>query len=484
MSSERDNALIDELLGLSAETPWIEFKKNNTDPASIGRYISALSNSARSNDIECAYLVWGIEDPTHDVVGTSFNPELERVGNQPLEHWLATRLKPDIVFTFRTINHSNGRLVLLEIPAPTSAPIQFENIAYIRIGSTTPKLVDFPARYELLLEKLRPYSWEQGIAKQFVHSEEILSLLDFAQYFRLIDTPVPDGRSRILEHLEAERFIKRDVGGRWNILNLGAILFATNLNNFTPAISRKGVRFVRYSGNDRASTVIGRQDGKKGYACGFEGLLSYITGLLPKNEHIEGALRREHPLFPEIAVRELIANALIHQDMTIRGAGPQIELFENRMEITNPGNPLMSTDRMIDLPPRSRNETLAALMRRMGMCEEQGSGLDKVVLNVELFQLPPPLFKEHDTSMQVILYGPRTFANMTQDERVRACYQHAVLRFLSGDKMKNSSLCERFGIDKKNAAQASAVIAKALDAGFIKPMDPEHPRSGYVPSWA
>jgi predicted HTH transcriptional regulator len=139
---------------------------------------------------------------------------------------------------------------------------------------------------------------------------------------------------------------------------------------------------------------------------------------------------------------------------------------------------------MIDLPPRSRNEALAALMRRMGICEEQGSGLDKVLEQVELFQLPPPLFRAEESSTQVVLYAPRSFADMTPEERVRACYFHAVLRFLSGDKMKNASLCTRLGIAPKNAAQASAVITKALDAGLIRIADPDHPRAGYVPHWA
>ena len=179
-----------------------------------------------------------------------------------------------------------------------------------------------------------------------------------------------------------------------------------------------------------------------------------------------------------------MANALIHQDMTVSGAGPQIELFTDRIEITNPGCSLVKPDRMIDLPPRSRNEALADLMRRMGMCEEQGSGLDKVIASVEVFQLPAPLFRAGDNSMQVVLYGPRTFSDMTPDERIRACYFHAVLKFLSGEKMKNATLCARLGIDPKNAAQASAVITKTLAAGLIRAADPDHPRAGYVPHWA
>ena len=103
---------------------------------------------------------------------------------------------------------------------------------------------------------------------------------------------------------------------------------------------------------------------------------------------------------------------------------------------------------------------------------------------MEVFQLPPPLFRADENSMQVVLYGPRTFAEMTPDERVRACYFHAVLKFLSGDKMKNATLCLRLGIDPKNASQATGVINKTLSAGLIRVADPDHPRAGYVPHWA
>jgi predicted HTH transcriptional regulator len=244
------------------------------------------------------------------------------------------------------------------------------------------------------------------------------------------------------------------------------------------------VRFVAYGGKNRAAVVTHRRDEHKGYAVGFEGLVEYLNGLLPKNEHIGAALREAHPLFPVLAIRELVANALIHQDMTVTGAGPQIELFEDRLEISNPGTSLVKPDRMIDLPPRSRNEALADRMRRMRLCEEQGSGLDKVVQACEVYQLPPPLFRAEAHSTQAVLYGPRSFAEMTPDERVRACYFHAVLKFLSGDKMKNASLCARLGIAPKNAAQATAVINKTLDAELIRVADPEHPRAGYVPHWA
>lgn len=484
MSAVRDLDLIDELLGLPAETAWLEFKCGNSYPEVIGKRCSALSNAARIEGRDCAYLIWGIADETHAIIGTDFNPDTKKVGGQVLALWLANSLQPSIAFSFRSVQHPEGRLVILEIPAATGAPVAFNAVPYIRIGSATPRLTDYPQRYLQLIERLQPYRWEQGIARSYATGDEVLDLLDYSQYFRLTKQPLPDNRSGIFDKLEGDRLIVRDVGERWNITNLGAILYATRLSDFDAPLARKAVRFVAYGGRNRAATVTHRHDGQKGYAIGFEGLVGYLNDLLPKNEHIGGALREAHPLFPELAIRELVANALIHQDMTVSGAGPQIELFADRIEISNPGVPLVKPERMIDLPPRSRNEALAALMRRMGICEEQGSGLDKVLEQVELFQLPPPLFRAEESSTQVVLYAPRSFADMTPDERVRACYFHAVLRFLSGDKMKNASLCTRLGIAPKNAAQASAVITKALEAGLIRVADPDHPRAGYVPHWA
>ena len=483
MPAERDIDLVNDLRAQPTETPWLEFKSNLSDENKIGCLISALSNSARLEGKESAFMVWGIADETHDVIGTTFDPFSKTVGNQVFEFWLKQKLSPAPVLQFRRVEHPDGTLILLEIPAPTTAPTSFEGTPYIRVGSATPKLTDDQQRYQALIEKMRPYTWEHGNAKTYVTSDTVLSEIDYAAYFALTKQPLPDNRQHILEKLEADRLIKKDVGDRWNILNLGAILFATDMTLFDGSLTRKAVRFVKYEGADRTTTVTHRQDGQKGYAAGFEGLLSYINGLLPQNELIGQALRETHPLFPQLSVRELVANALIHQDMTITGAGPLIELFSDRLEITNPGCPLVDTDRMIDLPPRSRNEAIASLMRRMGMCEEQGSGLDKVFGEVEMFQLPAPLLKANADSMQVVLYGPRTFADMTAEERIRACYFHAVLKSMAGERMRNASLCERLGIDQRNAAQATTVIRKTMEADLIKYADEEHPRAGYHPWW-
>lgn len=155
MNQSRDIDFINDLRALPTETPWLEFKKDNIHPEAIGVRCSALSNAARIEGQAFAYLLWGIEDATHSVVGTIFNPETETVGKQLFQLWLAQRLQPSIAFSFRLVDHPDGSVVMLEIPAATSAPVAFSSIPYIRIGSATPKLTDYPERYQKLIECMR-----------------------------------------------------------------------------------------------------------------------------------------------------------------------------------------------------------------------------------------------------------------------------------------------------------------------------------------
>jgi len=485
MTDPRTLALVEDLLKLPAETPWVEFKENNTDAVMMGKQISALSNAARLADKASAFLLWGVRDGDHAAIGTTFEPSRKKQDKQPLELWLAQRLRPAVAFSFQVLDVRGVRLVLLEIPAATGNPVEFDRQAYIRIGSTTPLLSDHPERLKALWAKLQSHAWESGIAAQFVSGDEVLERLDYAAYFSLTGQPLPDNRAGIFDKLRADRLIASDVGGHWNITHLGAILLARQLSDFPVSIARKAMRLVAYQGTGRADTVTHRRDEPKGYALGFIALIDTINGLLPHNEHIGAAFREERPLYPAIAIRELVANALIHQDMSITGTGPEVAMFSDRMEITNPGQPLVQPERFLDFPPRSRNEALAALMRRMRLCEEQGTGIDKVLVAVELHQLPPPDFQVLGDSVRAVLYAPRRFAEMTPEERTRACYQHAALRYVSGEKkMTNATLRERLGIERQNGAQASAVIRQSLKAGLIRVADPAYPRSGYVPFWA
>lgn len=191
-------------------------------------------------------------------------------------------------------------------------------------------------------------------------------------------------------------------------------------------------------------------------------------------------------MFPDLAIRELVANAIIHQDFHSTGTAPLVEIFSNRMEITNPGLPLVKTDRFLDSPPKSRNEALASFMRRIGVCEERGSGVDKVVFQAELYQLPAPIFETTEEHTRVVLFSHKEFREMDKEDRIRACYLHACLRYVQRDFMTNTTLRERFGIDAKNSAMISRIIKDAIEADLIKchDMSVGSRARKYLPFWA
>lgn len=140
------------------------------------------------------------------------------------------------------------------------------------------------------------------------------------------------------------------------------------------------------------------------------------------------ALREKIVAYPLLAIREAVANALIHQDFSVTGARPVIEIFGNRIEITNPGTPLVDIKRIIDNPPKSRNEKMAALMRRLKMCEELGTGWDKIVISCEMMQLPAPRIDLYEESTKVTMFSEKPFADIAMEDKLWACYLHACIK--------------------------------------------------------
>jgi len=484
MTPEELARLVRSLAVLPNETEWVEFKLNNWNPEEIGQNMSGVSNGAALHRQPMAYLVWGVENVGHRIEGTAFRPRSAKKGNENLEAWLARMLEPRIDFRIYEGQIDEKPIVVFEVPPATHMPVRFAGREYVRVGSYTKPLSDYTEKERALWAIFSAVPFEAGIAVAGVSSDDVLDLIDYPEYFRLMEQPLPDNRAAILAKLVSENIIQPEKGDRFDITNIGAVLFARSLKGFD-RLARKALRVIIYKGDSRVETVK-EQQGHKGYAVGFEGAVGYVNDQLPQNEQVNRALRSELRMYPEIAVRELIANALIHQDFSVTGAGPSVELFSHRMEISNPGAPLIETLRFIDEPPRSRNEALAAMMRRMRVCEERGSGIDKVISAVEAFQLPAPDFRVAGASTVAVLFGPRGFADMDRDERIRACYQHGCLQFVSGKRMSNATLRQRLGIDEANYPLASRVIRDTIRAGLVKPYGQgTSPRTAsYVPYWA
>ncbi|ULO00741.1 putative transcriptional regulator (AlbA domain) [Campylobacter sp. RM5004] len=465
------------------ENEVVEYKQNNKEINTLAKNISALSNTAALLGIDKAYLVFGIEDKTLKIVGTKFKPKKEKKGNEELESWLHKALTPNIEFTIHEISKDEINLVVFEIDATKISPIKFEEKAYIRIGSNTKQLDKYPEKEKKLWQVLSGFSFETEIAKSNLNIDDIYDLLDCQKCLNMLKIPYNDNVSHdyVIENLIKLELVKK-INNSFAITNLGAILFARDLTKFE-SLDRKRIRFIRYKGKGKID-ALEELEGKKGYAIGFKGLISYIMKYVPKNEVIENAIRKDTTLYPEIAIRELVANAIIHQDFTIDGRNPMIEMYSDRIEITNNGKSLIDIKRLIDMPSKSRNDKLANLMRIMGICEERGSGVDKVIDSVEFYQLPAPEFTNDGDYFQAILFSYMPLEDMTKQDRIRATYQHCCLKWASRDVMTNASLRARFKIGDKQHSKASKIISDTLEVGLIKQQDPENKstkHTKYVP---
>lgn len=451
------------------------------DKKRLTEHLSAFANYPGGG-----FLVFGI-DKTGTPMGVDPN-QISTIVNQ-LANLGRQGIDPPIAIDHAVENYESIRLLFLHIPESGVKPVHLRgkglDDAFIRSGGTTRKA----SRQEIgtLMLNSRTPRWEELRATPLLTDAELTKSLDTGPIFEMLERPTANTQEEVLVWMAGERFIVQEPAGGGYVTNLGAIAAGWTLDVF-PDLSRKAIRVVVYDGLNKANTKQ-ELEFTEGYAISFQGLLQHVMSLLPQSEIIEKALRAKRTVYPDIALREIIANALIHQDFSITGAGPLIEIFDDRIEVSNPGGllPSKQLNRLIGTQPESRNEQLARSFRRFKICEERGSGLLKAGLYVELYGLPPIEFTSESNHFKVTLYSPRTFSEMSQRERLEACYQHAVLKHFSDSAMTNKSLRERLKMPEKHRSMVSALIQDAIDRQLIKNADPQNKSrkfAEYIPFWA
>lgn len=474
---------INELLALDKETEWLEFKSNHLASEKIGEYISAISNAAALHQRDEGYLIFGVNDKTRKITGTTFDPHKTKgKGDKDLEIWLNIQLKPKIDFTIKEMEHPDGRLVVFFIKATKSGPIAFSGKKYIRIGSNQNPLDQYPDKEAVIWERRKPF--ETIIALENVSEDDVLNLLHYDSYFKMMKISVPKTTRGIIEKFIEEKYLTQK-NGKLCITNLGAILFAEDLSKFEK-LSGKALRIIRYDGNNKLN-AIKDMPGKKGYAVGFDNFISHLHAQLPATEIIQGGRRETLETYAPKAIREFVANALVHQDFALAG-GPLVEIFDDRIEISNPGRPLVDPKRFVDTAPQSRNESLADSLRRLKICEKRGSGVDRALVDIEMAQLPAPSLESGEADVHATIYARKDLGSLTTEEKLRACYWHCCVKYVvDRDPMTNASLCQRLNIDDKNKALASRILKQAQEKKLIKPFDPDNKSLRYIkyiPFWA
>ena len=315
-----------------------------------------------------------------------------------------------------------------------------------------------------------------------VMNEPELLILD--AYFIQQNLPVPSSLEGKLERFSDERFIAISDNGTYSITALGALLFARNLREF-PMVASKAIRVILYRNGSRIEAV-NDITAYEGYAVSFSPVCNRIYDMVREPEIIRSERREEPMRFPAVAIRELLGNLLIHQDLSVSGSGPLVEVFASRIEGSNPGSLLVPKDRIIDAPPRVRNEALAAFLRRIHICEERGSGFDRMEEGMASMVLPSPLVDTGPDYTRIKLFSYPDFSFWTKDDRIRTCYMTTCLRYIESIPVSNAMLRNRFGIPEKNSAVVSRIVKEAIAENRIRILDESAGAKArrYIPYWA
>lgn len=463
----------------------VEFKSNNADGERIGKYLSALSNMALLDGRDFGYLVFGVMDKTHDLCGTDLDLTKDKQGNITLEFWLDSLLTPKGIFDFSSCLINDKRVLVIRVKKASGSLTMFRGEEYGRINESLVPLSSHVELKKQLWEKILFSVHEDDVALSAIPMDELEIYLNVRGYYSLLKQPYPSNLEEVTRRLLGEGFIKRRDDSRFDITVLGALCIATSFSYF-PSLSSKYVEVVRYESDSRVSATSIPERFDSGYLFSFESIIESTLRLMGAKEVVERGIRMKQEPIPALVIRELLGNALIHQDIGPQSGKIMVECFPSRLEIWNPGYLSIDADRVIDMAPRPENRHLVEVLSRYGIGEGHGTGFDKIVQATEERILPPPLIKKEEYGVRVTVYTSRLWKDYTNEEKIRAVYFHTVLTYLEGRKATNESLRIRFGLPTTNKAQISRLLKECVGLGKIKcPSEGVGARSiYYLPYWA
>ncbi len=352
--------LVNQLRSYSSEREWFEFKENWCEPAALGEYISAISNSAACAGKNEGYFIWGINDVTHEVVGTSFDPDCD-IKNEPLKHYLARQLSPENDFDFSEVMIEGKRVIVLCIPAAKTVPTAFRNERYIRIGSSKENLRKYPAKEAYLFRIL---------SSGFPTIENTASDHQDLTFEKLLIYYGAKGLK-----LNPETF-RKNLGlltedGRYNIL---AQLLSDD--------SHIPIRVSIFTGTTKADSMYSVRE--FGYQCllySLDEVLRYgdVLNIIQADETDRVVERKEVPLFDNAAFREAVINAFVHNSWITKNE-PMITVYSDRIEILSRGTlpPEQTMEGFFAGESIPVNRKLSEIFLQLHISEKTGRGVPKI----------------------------------------------------------------------------------------------------------
>nr|MBP3281084.1 putative DNA binding domain-containing protein [Treponema sp.] len=399
--------LVQELRAYENEMEWLEFKENWFEPSQLGEYVSAISNSAAMEGRACGYFVWGVHDKTHEITGTSFNPDRD-VKNEPLKHFLARQLSPDLNFSFSEVDFDGKKVVVLAVPAAKNVPTSFANERYIRIGSSKESLRKYPEKEAFLFDVLR---------HGFPTTENTPSDYQDLSFEKLFIYYGAKGLS-----LKKSTF-KKNLGlltadGRYNVL---AQILSDN--------SHIPIRVAIFSGTTKSSKLFSvREFGFQCLLYSLDEILRYgdVLNILQTDESNRIVERKEVPLFENDAFREAVINAFVHNKWVSENE-PMITVYSDRIEILSRGAlpPEQTLEGFFAGESVPVNKRLSEIFLQLHISERTGRGVPKITEkygrnayefreNSIVVRIPFNWLKNSEVEKSDIPTKPEQFLNETQ----------------------------------------------------------------------
>ena len=396
---------IDQLRGQPTETEWLEFKRNRYEPEQLGEYLSALANSACLADRPTGYLIFGIDDETHEVVGTNFDPyNTKAKGNQDLLPWLAAGLHPNTGFELRIVDYPAGRVVVFEVGPARDQPVNFYGTAYIRVGTSKTKLSNHPEKARAIWT--HGSDWSAEVCEQASLHDLAPEALAKAREQFIVRHP---SQATEIEgwddttFLNKARVLKQDTMTNAALLLLGQPESSALL---VPAVAR--ISWVLKDGHNRE---LDYEHIEPPFLLAGDRLLQRIRNLTVRALPNGTLFPQEFTQYDPWVIREALHHSIAHQDYRLRGRIVVVE-FPDRILLTNVGDFLPSDVATVirqDAPQALyRNPFLARAMVELNLIDTQGSGIKRMfdTQRKRFFPLPDYDLTETETSrVAVSLHG-------------------------------------------------------------------------------
>lgn len=443
------------------ETHQLEFKSAATrfDSEKAARYCIAIANSGGG------HMYLGIADKMpRTVTGTKAFRNIESI-----EKWLSD--KTNLKIRVKEYWYDTKRVVELEIPSrPHGRPLELDGTFWTRTGES---LTGMTADEIAGIIKESQIDFELEVASTSLTAQEVLQMLDVRALFNLLEKPLPHGVEMQMRELLGLGLIKKSsIPGEWMVLNIGALMIAHDLADFDLRIHK--LRVIQYAATGRINSTMDRVY-DQGYAIAIPEAIAMLTSMLPKHEDFSRAHRTEVSTYPLLALREFIANAIVHQDFRETGGGnyPTVEAFQDRIEISNAGVPLIEVKKFVT-EVAQRNRILSDMMRRVGLAENRGSGIDRSLAAIEEIQGATPEFLTESYMTRVIMRGSQSWEQMGPQARRWTAYMHCCLKWVEGEQMTNATLRQRFGLSDSKTQIISNLIRDLVQEQIIM-IDPKGP---------